>query len=57
MRNIEIIKNGEHLGTILFNDCGTCETNGMIGKFTFSDVREMLLHLTGFDIHFQDLVF
>jgi hypothetical protein len=57
MEEINIIKNGEHLGTIIFNNDGTCETNGFVGEYDFSNVRKMLIHLSGFDIHFEDLCF
>jgi hypothetical protein len=57
MKDIEIIQNGERIGTIHFNQDGSCSTGGSIGKFNFTDAREMLLHLTGFDIHFSDLCF
>ena len=57
MQDIEIIQNGERVGTIKFHNDGGCSTFGTVGEWHFSNFREMLLHLSGFEISFQDLSF
>jgi len=57
MQNILIFRDGERLGRIKFHQDGGCSTSGTIGEWDFPNMRELLFHLSGFDISFQDMYF
>lgn len=57
MKDIQINQNGNCIGTIHLNQDGSCAISGQIGEYQFINVRDMLLHLTGFNINFGDLLF